>query len=208
MVSSRTNVIYLFSGAIILLTVTGCGATGTNPLRMLGGQPHVETALLSTHNIESPPRPDNCYVDMVLDRSPERPYVVLGRVTTLWTGTDRVGLAATEAVAVPHLRAQACRSGGHVVFQVRSHYQDEWVSRTTTRASNRDLMVRTIRSTALVGVYVERNGRVLAAPTGPRRVIRVPTSVESMPSSLEDEQEEDPLTWDQGLADPWAVPAP
>ena len=91
------------------------------------------------------------------------------------------------------------------MFRVSSHFQDQWVPTDPNDAAGRGFLARTIRSTALVGVYVARDGSVMAAPQSPRRVIRVPAVVE------EGARAEDPdegLTWDQGIENPWAVPAP
>lgn len=190
----------------LLITLGGC-ATTNNPLYLLRGQPHVATDLVSTMSTETQPRADDCYVDVVLDRSPERPYIVIGRATAVYTTTDRRALSTTDSNAIPHLRAEACRAGGHVLFDVASNYHDQWIPRTSsTTPSRRNLMVRSIHSTALVAVYVGRNGSVLAPPSGPRRVIRVPAQVEQGVGMVD--EVEDDLTWDQGIADPWAVPAP
>ncbi len=181
----------------------GCVTRNNNPLTLLHGGTHIESSMLQASGVEATQRTPECYLDVVLDRSPERPYVILGRATALRTEVGRAALTTTGADVLPHLRQEACRAGGHVLFQVRSHYQDQWISGVNTR--QRRPFVRTVRMTGLVGVYVRRDGNAVAAPTSPRRVIRVPTQVDRTTTI---EPEDDGLTWDQGIADPWAVPAP
>lgn len=192
------------------LLSTGCAATTTtnNPLSLLRGEPHLLSSILSTGNFETPSRDGDCYLDIVLDRSPERPFIVVGEATALWTGTDAVALESTDRVVMDRLTGAACEAGGHVLFRMRSHYQDQWVPRSSSSGvRSRDVFVRTIRSIALVGVYVRRDGSLMPPPSGPRRVIRVPTPLDRTrrdPASSTDEAVD--MAWDQGITDPWAVP--
>jgi hypothetical protein len=189
--------------AMVLLALAlgaGCGAA-PGP-RALGARPQVTVATIPAPGVEAAARPERCYLDVVLDRSPERPYVLIGQVTAIWTGADRAALGTTAATVLPHLRRQACRAGGHVLYDIRSFYQDQWLE--ARGAAPRGFM-RTIRMTGLVAAYVRRDGAFEPAPALPRSVIRVPAPVPpSAPAPLAAE----PLAWDQGIADPWVVPAP
>ncbi len=184
--------------------VTGCAAT-TSPTSLLRGRPAVRSHIISTSSVEPPVRPDDCYVDMVFDRNPVRPYVVIGRVSSSWVGTGEHGLDGSDRDVLDPLRAEACRAGGHVVFQYQSSYDDDWLS--IPRGESVSIMgfVRRIRSTALVAVYVTRDGSVMQAPSGARRVIRIPAS---LPGEAEGPDASGHPAWEQGITDPWAVPAP
>lgn len=202
--STRTLVVVVFWS---LLSV-GCASTTNNPLSLLRGEPHVLTSVNRTSNIEATPRTGSCYLDIVLDRSPERPFIVVGEATALWTGTDATALEATDQVVMGRLTSTACEAGGHVIFRMRSHYQDQWVPRSSSSGlRNRDVLVRTIRAVALVGVYVRRDGSLMQPPSGPRRVIRVPTPLERNQNETTGTADEAvDMAWDQGITDPWAVP--
>ncbi len=189
--------------ALPLLLLNGCVVA--SPLAQLRNNEHLETSFIPTRNIDATPRDENCHLDVVLDRSPERPYIVVGRATAIWTGIDRAAVTAAEDEVIPTLYNRACSAGGHVVFRVSSHFQDQWIHSPASQTGTRDFMVRTIRATALVGVYVARDGSALAPPSGPRRIIRVPAVMEEGARS---EDPDEGLTWDQGIENPWAVPAP
>lgn len=183
---------------------TGCVAA-SNVAELASGTSHVRSSVLATQSVVSTPRPEGCYLDLVLDRSPERPFVVLGQVTTVWTGMDRRGLRATDAEALTQLRDQACRAGAHAVFQVRTTVQDQWVPRRAADTAN--VFARTVVATAIMAVYVRRDGSLMPAAEQPRRVIRVPTSLELQEGAPVDAADEASMAWGQGIADPWAVPA-
>ena len=200
---ARITLILVLSSSFSL---AGCASTN-NPLALLRGEAHVGSSMTPILSIEAPPRAADCHLDLVLDRSPERPYIVIGLVAAIWTGTDRQALNSNDSQIVPQLRARACQAGGHALFHVSTHYQDDWIPRTSSpRPPHRNALVRTIRGTALVAVYVRRNGSVMAPPERPRQVIRVPTRLER-PIAV-GEGEEDSFEWDQGIVDPWAVPVP
>jgi hypothetical protein len=194
--------------SLVLFTVLVAGCTGSsNPLAMLRGRPPVQSEIITTSALEPPVRPDDCYLDMVFDRNPVRPYVVIGRVSTTWIGTDEQGLDAMESSAMTPLRSAACRAGGHVLFQYDATQRDQWVPRSGGgEAAPRGSFARAIHASALVAVYVSRDGSVLSPPSGAHRVIRVPAALTPGPDA-EAEGGIHP-SWEPGITDPWAVPAP
>jgi hypothetical protein len=184
----------------------GCGAA--NVAELASGTSHVRSSVLSTQAVTSSARPEGCFLDTVLDRSPERPFVVTGLVTTVWSGMDRRGLRATDAEALAQLHDQACRAGAHAVFQIRTAVQDQWIPRATSGTTDAaNVFSRTVVATAVMAVYVRRDGSVMPPPEAPRRVIRVPTQLELQEGAAADAADEASMAWGQGITDPWAVPA-
>ncbi len=78
------NVLVVLIAGVLGGYSTGCGAGGATV--RIGGPANVQVSMLTAPGLSVRPRSDDCYVDVVLDRSPERPYVVLGRLSVLWTG--------------------------------------------------------------------------------------------------------------------------
>jgi hypothetical protein len=69
------------------------------------------------------------------------------------------------------------------------------------------VFARTVTATAIMAVYVRRDGTPMEAPVGARRVIRVPTPLELQVGVPSDTTDEAAMAWEQGITDPWAVPA-
>ncbi len=183
------------------LLIGGCATQ--NPTTLLRDQPSVRSNMIRSSAMEPRSRPEDCYLDLVLDRNPVRPYVVVGRVSAVWIGTDEQALEADEEQALEALRAEACRAGGHALFRYGSSQRDQWIAHSG--GAQRGSLVRTIRSYALVAVYVSPDGELLTPPTGPRQVIRVPAA---LPEAVEGVRERGiHPAWERGITDPWAVPA-
>jgi hypothetical protein len=170
--------------------------------------PTVHTALLATGTPGAPGRPADCHLDLVLDRTPVQPFVVLGRASAVWTATGRTAAEATDESALEALRGRACQAGAHALFSVRSHFQDHWLPPAIP--GDTWAFARTVRATALAVVYVSRDGSVLAPPERARRVIRVPRRLEprDRPPAGPPEDAATGLAWDRGITDPWGVPVP
>jgi hypothetical protein len=172
---------------------------------MFPQSPRAASAFTATSAIEAPARPADCHLDLVLDRHPERPYVVLGRVSSSWVGRGRAAARTSEAEVMRHLARAACRAGAHVLFLVETSSQDH------PSPQGRAYFVRSLRGTAVAAVYVRPSGRLEPPPTAPRSVIRVPGSLEGAPMPVEPAPGEAGQgaeeVWDQGIRDPWAVPA-
>ena len=73
----------------------------------------VHTGFTRTSPLELPPRPGNCYLDLILEGLPPAPYVVLGRVSTDSTAPGLWAIGESEEVAVSRMREEACRVGAH-----------------------------------------------------------------------------------------------
>lgn len=197
----------LGAALVLVLAAGGCaGFQRARPApRTASRGPEVATDFTPSAAVAAPSRPPDCYLDVVFDRSPERPYVVIGRVSASWLGRGRVALAATEAEVVPLLRREACRAGAHVIFSIETSSQDHLL---LGRRGPR--LARSVRGTAVAAVYVRPSGHLEPPPPGPGRVIRVPARLEGeeTPAPAPGDERGDDIVWDEGLADPWAVPAP
>ena len=195
----------LLGAAATLSAAGGCGA------RQGAADPAPAASWAVAHftptsSVDAPRREEGCHVDVILDRAPERPFVVLGRLSASWLGRGATGLEATEAELHPLLLRAACGAGAHVVFALETSSQDH-----PNEHGERRRFARYLRGTAIAGAYVTPEGRVGAAPASTGRVIRIPERVERPGGSTEPSGEppgaEAGAVWEQSIRDPWAVPS-
>lgn len=119
-----------------------------------------------TGALSMPPRPDNCYLDIILDGKPEFAYVVIGRVSTDATSGGVFAWGENESDAVRRLKEAACDAGAHILFGMETGSQGQW---------NDDGFSKATRGTAVAAVYVDPQGRPLPPPTGPMHNVKLPT---------------------------------
>lgn len=194
--------------AILILAMSAVGCAATSPLtNLLRGQLAIRSGIVRTSSLEAQPRAEDCYLDLVFDRNPTRPYVVIGRVTASWVGTDQRALDALDEQVLAPLRVEACRAGGHALFLFESSFDDQWIthSGSSGETHHRGGYSRSIYAHALVAVYVRRDGSLMPAPTSAQRIIRIPSAL----PNEEEGRTEDGIhpAWERGITDPWAVPA-
>ncbi len=206
MMTRRSTTLVKCSLVLTLVTLWGCSSTA--PFCSTCGALS-SSSFDAISNITSQSRQDDCVLDVVLDRSPERPFVVLGMVSAARLSRSQQEGGETQSDIVPDLRVEACRAGGHVLFRVSATIEDHlWFDGARSR------FARTVAGTGIVAVYVTPAGDELPPPRVTRDVIRVPTRLERhsapepAPSSSTPDGGQRRLEWDQGISDPWAVPAP
>lgn len=191
---------------VLLTCLLSAACVPQAPASSLMRRPQQSARFSPATTLAAQPRGESCVLDVVLDRHPERPYVVLGLVSANWVGRGRRALETSESVLLERLQRAACEAGAHVLFGLDTATEDHfWLDGTRTRFG------RSLHGSAIVGVYVTPRGRVADPPTTSRPIIRVPARLESTspaPPAGDDTASEDVTTWEQGIADPWAVPTP
>lgn len=122
----------------------------------------VHSAFQATTAMTLSPRPETCYLDVILDGAPPFPYVVIGRVTTDSTAPGLWAVGENSEAAMQRLQEEACRAGAHGILQPNSQSQGSWTkdgySKSTTGA-------------AVAFVYVDSSGRPLPPPSGAHVII-------------------------------------
>lgn len=131
-------------------------------LGVAAGAGCVHSGFQATTTMALAPRPEGCYLDVILDGVPPFAYVVIGRVTTDSTAPGLWGLSENSQVAMERMQEEACRAGAHGILQPNAQSQGSWTkdgySRSTTGA-------------AVAFVYVDPSGRPLPPPRGPHVII-------------------------------------
>jgi hypothetical protein len=123
----------------------------------------VNTGFTPTTGMKLPPRPYDCYVDMILQGSPPYPYVVIGQITTDSTAPGVFGLGEGNDAALQRMREKACRVGAHGLMQVGANSQGTWTGNGYSKSTS---------GGAVAFVYVDPWGRPLPPPNAPRLVIQ------------------------------------
>jgi hypothetical protein len=163
-VSKRRSALGSLSACGLSLVLTGCTSTSTS--------------FTPTAGLSLPPRPADCYLDIIDTGSPPFAYVVIGRVATDSTSGGLVALGETNERTVERMRKRACRAGAHGLLQVSSNTQGHFTDRSFSKSSS---------GGAVAFIYVDANGQALPPPTratliihqgaaaGPSATVRVVT---------------------------------
>ncbi len=131
---------------------------------VFAGSACVHTGFTATAGLQSKARADDCFIDVVLDGRPDRPYQVIGRITTTSSMPGIFALGENEEIALARMKREACRVGAHVIFNIGTDSQGHWGYRHYSRST---------RGGATVAVYVSpSDGQVLNPPLGFRIVDR------------------------------------
>lgn len=110
-----------------------------------------------------PPRPEDCYLDLVFHGEPPAPYVVLGSLTTESDAPGLFALGEGNEAALTRLREEACRVGAHGLLQAHAQSQGVWT---------RDAYSKSTSGSAVAFIYVDPAGAPLPPPRGPRLMIQ------------------------------------
>jgi hypothetical protein len=123
----------------------------------------VHTGFTPTTGLALQARPGNCYLDMIFQGVPPYPYVVIGQISTDSTAPGLFALGESNDVAVERMKEQACLVGAHGLLQVGANSQGSWTGNGYSKSTS---------GGAVAFVYVDPQGRPLAAPNAPRVLIQ------------------------------------
>jgi hypothetical protein len=115
----------------------------------------VHTGFVPTSDWRPPARPEHCALDVILDGRPDRPYLVIGRVSADSTAPGLFALRENQEAALRRLKVKACEEGAHVIFEVNAAAGGQW---------NDDGFSRSTTAWALAAVYVDQGGYPLPPP--------------------------------------------
>jgi hypothetical protein len=130
---------------------------------LLGAGGCIHTGFTPTTGLNLPPRPQNCYLDMIFQGLPPYPHVIIGQVSTDSTAPGIFALGESNDVAVQRMKEQACLVGAHGLMKVDASSQGVW---------NGDGISKSTSGGAVAFVYVDPQGRPLSPPTAPRIIIQ------------------------------------
>ena len=123
----------------------------------------IHTGFTPTTGLNLPPRPQNCYLDMIFQGNPPYQYVVLGQISTDSTAPGIFALGESNDVAVQRMKEQACLVGAHGLMQVGANSQGVWTGDGYSKSTS---------GGAVAFIYVDPQGRPLPPPNAPRIVIQ------------------------------------
>jgi hypothetical protein len=136
-----------FASVVLVAGAGGCIHNGFTP----------------TTGLSLPPRPENCYLDMIFQGMPPYPYVVIGQVSTDSTAPGLFALGESNDVAIQRMKEQACLAGAHGLMQVGANSQGTWTGNGYSKSTS---------GGAVAFIYVDPAGRPLPPPNAPRLVIQ------------------------------------
>jgi hypothetical protein len=108
-------------------------------------------------------RPPDCYLDVVFQGEPTRPYVALGAVATDSTGPQLFTIGENNVVAVRRVVEQACALGAHGLMNLAANTQYVPVGKGNWKSTT---------ASAVAFVYVDASGRPLPPPDGPSAAVQ------------------------------------
>jgi hypothetical protein len=130
---------------------------------VVGAGACVHTGFTPTTGLNLPPRPQNCYLDMIFEGLPPYPHVIIGQISTDSTAPGIFALGESNDIAVQRMKEQACLVGAHGLLKVGSNSQGVWT---------RDGYSKSTTGGAVAFIYVDPQGRPLAPPNAPRIIIQ------------------------------------
>lgn len=160
---------------------------------LVGAGACIHTGFTPTTGLNMPPRPQNCYLDMIFQGAPPYPYVVLGQISTDSTAPGIFALGESNDVAVQRMKEQACLVGAHGLMQVGANSQGIWTGDGYSKSTS---------GGAVAFIYVDPQGRPLAPPNAPRIIIQPGAYPNPAPAGYA------PANYQQQQPPPQAYPAP
>jgi hypothetical protein len=130
---------------------------------VLGGLACVHTNFTPTTGLQLAQRPENCYLDVILQGQPPYPHVVIGQVSTDSTAPGLFALGENNSVAMERIKEEACRVGAHGLLKMEANSHGVWTNNGYSKSTT---------GGAVAFIYVDPSGRPLPPPNGPRVVIQ------------------------------------
>jgi hypothetical protein len=123
----------------------------------------VHTGFTPTTGMNLPPRPENCYLDMIFQGPPPYPHVIIGQISTDSTAPGLFAIGENNDVAVQRMKQQACLVGAHGLMKVDASSQGSWTNNGYSKSTS---------GGSIAFVYVDQYGRPLPPPNAPRVIIQ------------------------------------